>query len=357
MSNWSGVLLGGLGVLLVGVGVYVWSSHTEHHAHFGTGLSGEALAPMEEHLDRIILRVRAEENIPVADTTPAAPDGPHSQWFYSEPVSFATDKRIVGMEARILDADTDVLHHLAVGLVNRPATLCTMHFAQSSGMHELYITSRQALDPVELPAPYALLVRAGEAIGVEFMTHAQAAPHGGHGAHEALQPTLEITLFTDDTRTHEAHFVRLRLDDTPCEDPLAHQAFVVPAETEAFTKRSSVAEIGGSARYELRQSGQILAAGANFWPRKGGESVTGYLNDVPFHTFTAEPGAESWQHNIPHLTNLISFAAGDVLTLSSVYRNPGPTPVLDAAGMLSVYYTFDQLIAQTDTATEPEESE
>lgn len=330
------IITGLLGLL--GIGGVFWYI-TTHESH--NSLS-QSLVPVEELSDRIVLRVQAKEHIPVATTTPVAPDGPHSQWFYSDPVAFPVDKKIVGMEARIIGADTDVLHHLAVGVGNRPATLCTMHFAKMGGMHELYITSRQALDPVSLPAPYALHLAAGETLVVEFMTHAQAAPHGGHAAHEHVQPTLEVTLYTDESRTHEAHFVRLRLDDTPCAEPLAHQAFVVPPETNEFEKRSE--DLGGSARYTFRESGTILAAGANFWPRKGGQSVTGYLSDEPFHTFMAELGASPWQHNIPHLTTPLAFMAGDVVSVSALYENPHSSPILDAAGMLSLYYTYDQLL-------------
>lgn len=296
--------------------------------------------------DKIVARVSATEKLRPNETSPQDPDGPSSHWYYSDLVTLQKDVVITGFEATLDGADNSAIHHISVIVKNRLARLCTFHFAADGGGHELYSASRNTLDPVKLPSPYGIFLKAGDQIQVEFMVHAQAFPHGQHAADEEISPTLVVTMSTDDKRTTPVDFLRLRLDDSPCEKPVPHQAFVVPVSEELFTRTGEL--VKGSAYYTFSESGTIVASGANFWPRKGGQNVKMFLNDSLIKEYPAEEGAESWQWNIPLSYDEIPFKSGDIISLTSDYINPFDVPVKDASGMLGIFYTIEESQEETE---------
>jgi hypothetical protein len=74
---------------------------------------------------------------------------------------------------------------------------------------------------------------------------------------------------------------------------------------------------------------------------KGGQDVVGYINEESVWEFTPQAGTQDWLWNIPHQAKVVPFEAGDEISLSSQYVNPYPEPVLDASGMLGVYYALE----------------
>lgn len=290
----------------------------------------------------IVIKVPVTEILHATNTTPLAPDGPASHWYYSAPLQLQEDTVITGFSVTMEGADTSILHHAAVGIINRPATICTMHFAASGGAYEIYSASRHTLQPVHLPQPYGIFLKAGESILVEFMAHAQATPHGTYSSDKTLEPTLVVKLETDSTRTNPVSFMRLRLDDSPCTDPLRHQAFAVPvSDSETlFVKTSKDNEISSSFIFPATTT--IITSGANFWPLKGGKNVAVLLNDKTVMEFTAEQGDAPYKWNIPISYQPLLVPAGTTLHIQSTYNNPFDKPVLDASGMFGFYYT-DQI--------------
>jgi hypothetical protein len=270
-------------------------------------------------------------------TAPQAPDGPDSHWFYSEPVTLERDTNITGFTISMDGADTSVLHHVSIGVLNRTAPICPWHYFVDKGAHELYSASRVSLDPIEFPAPYGMPVKKGETIFVEFMAHPQT-----HEEARDITPTLVIELATDDQREEPITFTRLRLDDSPCAPPIAHQAFGVPTSTNGavFIKDSQGNEESSSVFFT--SSTTIVLGGANFWPRKGGQDVTVFLNGDPIKQFTADKTNTKAEWNIPLSADPIAVPASSTIKIESSYINPFDTPVLDASGMYGFFHTTQE---------------
>lgn len=334
-----------LSVGLIGIAsIFLFQRDSDTHHH---SVDLAAPSPSLEVLpDRIIARVTAQEALHPATTTPLDPDGPKSHWFYSEPIVLPDDIIISGFAVEIEDADFSTLHHVNVGVMGRLASLCTLYGLEKNlSIYELFTASRHTPQPALLPAPYGLPVRQGEALSIEFMTHPLASPHGAHHAEDQIVPTLKVTMFTDATRTEEARYLRLRLDDTPCVSPTAHQAFVIPVGTAPFVKKADA--VGGSARYTFSKPGVIIVAGANFWPTKGGRNVTAYLNDDVIDVREAVPGDTPYEWRIPRTQVDIPFVADDTITISAEYNNPFLEPIQDGSGMYGFYYSYHKPIVFT----------
>lgn len=290
--------------------------------------------------DSLVIRLPVGEQTAPQKVTPLEPDGKTSNWYYSTPFKVPRELKITGFSVEVEGADDSVIHHVSVMNSSRLPTLCPFHFVNTNFAYELFTASRNTLDPVQLPADYGLFVAAGEEIEVQFMQQARAVPYGAHQADELIEPTLVVTMQLDDSVSKPAEFVRLRLDDSPCLDPVAHQAFAVPVQSEPLI-RHSTSTPGGSERFTFPAAGGIIYIGANFWPMKGGEKVTSYIDDQPLWEFHPEAGDKDWQWNIPHQSGFVPFAAGDEISLSAQYTNPFKSPVLDASGMLGLYYALD----------------
>jgi len=287
----------------------------------------------------ITIRVPASHRILPTLDGPEKSDGPNSHWFYSSPITVKADTVITGFSITMEDADEAVLHHVSVGILDRPSTICPAHFMFDGGAHEIYSASRHMLEPVELPAPYGIQIQQGEQLIVEFMAHPQAAPHGAHDANHVITPTLIVTLTTDTSHTTPVDFIRLRLDDSPCIAPLAHQAFTVPTSTDAAVFTKTTAGNEQSSSYQFAASSTIVLGGANFWPNKGAQDVSVLLDDQPVARFIAQPVDTPSGWNIPFSDTPIAIQPGSVIAINATYRNPFAVPILDAAGMYGFYYT------------------
>jgi len=304
------------------------------------------LKPTSHHSEQVNKNIQTESGITIeipathamtpTTNTPQSPDGPDSHWFYSESVTIEEDTNITGFNISMNGADPSVLHHVSIGVLGRKANVCTQHYLVDRGAFELFSTSRIVLDPISFPEPYGMPVKAGEVLFVEFMAHPQAQDHIHN--HE-IQPTLVVNLETDTDREEPITFTRLRLDDSPCTQPLAHQAFVIPTSTDnsIFIKTSQGNEESSSVTFT--SSTTIILGGANFWPQKGGQDVTVFLNNQPVKTFTADPTENLTGWNIPLWSENLAVPASSTIKIESSYINPFDTPVLDASGMFGFFHT------------------
>lgn len=281
----------------------------------------------------IIIDVKKGSDTHATSTTPADPDGAAATWTYSDPIVIEKDVAVSRIEISMNGAPSETLHHLSVVVLGRPDAVCT------DGSHELndeiYTVSRNNLEPLEFQAPYGVHLQAGDVLQVEFMEHTREEPHGPGGMYH--DHTLTVKLHTVDIKSRPIplEFIRPRLDDSPCALPIAHQAFVVPPGDESFVREARGLEDG---RYVFSEDGVILNRSANFWPDKGGRSLSLYLNDQEVDRFVAEPLDKPWLYSIPNHQAPIPVSAGDILTIDAVYQNPFPTPIKDAAGILGLYF-------------------
>lgn len=339
MNRFQVSIVGIIAIVLFSAGFFIFTSDPVDTQ----AIASQPAPELEVLSDRIVVRVPATEMQLPATTSPAQPDGPQSDWYKSAPISFPDDVVITGFQLEVEGADFSALHHANVGLTNRIGPLCTdQTVVVNSLKNEFFTASRDSTDEIILPEPYGIVWQANDELVVEFMTHLVAAPHGPFPPDEKVQPTLKMTIFTDETRTVAAHFLRLRLDDTPCEYPMRHEAFAVPASDEPYLKQTS--DSGRSDRYTFPRDGKVIVAGSNFWARKGGKNVTSYINGQVMHVSKAIPGEVEWEWDIPYKTLNIPFQAGDEISITSLYENPFPDPVKDASGMYGFYYTYGEPI-------------
>lgn len=289
--------------------------------------------------ERLLMRAPlTEKDTMVHDVHAHTPDGPHSAWSYHY-VKAPADMWVTGISVSVDNAPLEIIHHLAFGRYDEPSAVCreTTH----KNFNEYYTASRSNIhEPVVFPAPYGLFIEEGEQLILEVMTHILQPPHGpGFNATDPVTVQLDFALATaEDVRDRSVQFIRLRLDDTPCEEPVAHQAFAVPAQTEQFVRQSDDLSADSSDHYTFLNGGVLLARSANVWGSKGGESLTVFINEVEQETFRPYQDDQPWEWRIDAKHEPLNVSAGDVVTIKSVYTNTHDTPIKDASGMFGFYY-------------------
>jgi hypothetical protein len=331
--------------LLGGLVMFWWLSSPGQVAghsdtHFDTYTGVHSRADFTE--SKVELRTSLAQFLQPRVSPPSAPDGKSSNWYYSKAFVVPEDMTIAAFSVEMEGGTIDMLHHARVILPDRAPIICVNNPEENQHGYEIYAVSRNTTDPMDLPDPYGIPLNQGERMQIEFMEHTRAHPHSQHAQHSDIKPSLLITLHRDDSRSIPVEYMRVRLDDSSCQQPSQHQAFSVPTSTESILTTSESTD--ESAGYIFPASGEIVLAGANFWPQKGGRQVSAYIDNELVHTFYADDVAnvEPWQQNIPHMTDVVSFDAGAALTIAAEYQNPFDTPVLDASGMFGFYFMQDQ---------------
>lgn len=266
------------------------------------------------------------------------PDGPRSQWMYDY-LTVPYDMAITQIDVRTIGATNDIIHHLSLAELGVPGPLCgsTTH----SQAKEFFTVSRTNLDgPIEFPDPYVVLLKSGQELVFELMTHVLEQPYGVGGHYDDVTVEVTFTLAEEVAAMTPLEFVRLRLDESPCELPGAHQAFVVPAHSEEFRFRSqSMPDNLVSDRFTFPTDSYVITRGANIWGGKFGHSINVYKNETLLESYEPYQGAELWQWYVANRNDVLSVAAGDTFTLEAIYHNTSDVPVNDATGMFGFYYT------------------
>jgi len=88
-----------------------------------------------------------------------------------------------------------------------------------------------------------------------------------------------------------------------------------------------------------------MGLGSNFWPGKGGEKISAYINGEEVATFYSEliEPQKPWSWKIPLQSKKhIKVNAGDVISESATYSNYLSVPVKDASSMLGFYFAPDE---------------
>ncbi len=269
------------------------------------------------------------------------PDAPRSQWMY-DAITLEKDMAVTGIRAIVENAPPEVIHHLSFGTIGYPDVICGL--TTHRNFREYLTLSRSNIyDQFEFPAPYALMMKAGENLSLEVMTHVLEKPFGPGGTYPDAVVKIELTYEeVGKGRTEPIAFIRLRLDDTECEEPIAHQAFAVPQGDSSFTRTSSSSSDNylreSSDTYTFAASGLILNRSANIWGTKGGESLDVLINDNIIETYTAILGDQPWKWTIPSKQEPIAVYSGDKMTIQSTYLQSSSTNIMDASGMFGFYF-------------------
>lgn len=283
------------------------------------------------------------ETITAHDDPADTPDAPRSMWQYDN-VVLEKNMAVTGIRATVENAPPEIIHHLALVTLGHPDAVCgnSSHLKQ----REYFTISRSNIyDPVEFPAPYAIMMKEGEELSLEVMTHVLEKPFGPGGTYPDAIVKIEITyeeMYQE--RTKPVAFIRLRLDDTECGEPLMHQAFVVPKGDGLFTLTASTSDstVGDSSdTYTFSYPGVILSRSANLWGTKGGQTLDVLKNNTIIETYTAVQGDQPWQWTVPMLKDPLTVAVGDTLAIQTTYKQSTSTDIMDASGIYGFYFAPD----------------
>lgn len=254
------------------------------------------------------------------------------------------DMAVTGIKATVLNAPPEIIHHLSLVSQGTADEVCGN--STHAGQREYFTVSRSNIyETVSFDAPYALYIQKGERLSLEVMTHVLEKPYGPGGSYPDALVNIELTYEDMSARTHPVSFVRLRLDDTECAEPLAHQAFAVPQGIGTFVRTSSsTTEKAGesSDTYTFRTAGTLLDRGANVWGTKGGTSLRMFKNEELIETYDVVHGPEAWIWTIPSATTPLRVSAGDTLTIAADYVQATSTRIMDASGMFGFYFAADK---------------
>lgn len=275
------------------------------------------------------------------------PDGPRSQWMYHTEV-VPEHMAVTGFKVMVENAPPEIIHHLSLVSQGSADEVCgnSTHARQ----REYFTISRSNIyESVSFDAPYALHIQKGERLSLEVMTHVLEKPHGPGGSYPDAKVYIELTYEDMSARPEPVSFVRLRLDDTECAEPLMHQAFVVPQGEGVFTRAASTTAGESSDTYTFNVPGVMLARSANLWGTKGGRSLQVFKNGKPLETYSVVQGSEPWIWTIPSVTTPLRVSAGDTLTISADYIQATSTRIMDASGMFGFYFAPDKEIEQDAT--------
>jgi hypothetical protein len=284
-------------------------------------------------------------------------DPPHSKWFDSTAFVVApSDMWITSFVPMFIGTNKELLHHMTlykfgVGL-ERP--VCPNEYKQS---RELVSTSlNTASDIIGLPAGYGMRLGTRDPLFVEVMVHNPEPPLGPGltvtDGRIGMRVVGKMVKLNDGMR--ETEFFRLKIDDTPCQEPYRHEAFRVPSSTPEFIKRDdSGGTASSSGSYRFTRDGTIIGFGANFWPMKGGRSMRALINDKKIAEMNGEHYDQStpWAWRIPILQNIQQRVnVGDTISAEALYVNPTDHVVPDASGMLAFFFA-PETVATSTTST------
>lgn len=319
---------------VAGLGLaYLGSAYLSEFGEQGSGVRADVETKDNVYTISFTLPERLEPHANHAHT----PDGPRSQWMYDE-VVVPHDMAVTGIRTVVENAPREVVHHLSLRSLSKEGQACRNN--PYTSLREYYILSRTNLyDDVRLPAPYALMLEAGEPLSLEVMTHVLEEPHGPGGSYENVVVRLELDYEPiGGERNHPVQFMRLFLDDSPCGTPPQHQAFTVPTGTDQFVRSSQHEAFESVDTQVFDTSGTIFARTANVWGGKGGEQLRLYKNGELIETYEVAQGAAPWQWTMPYYNEPLAVSIGDRLTIDAVYQKNATAPILDAAGILGFYF-------------------
>jgi len=248
---------------------------------------------------------------------------------------------VTGIRAIVENAPPEIVHHLSLTSLGYPDVICGA--STHSRQREYFTIARTNIyDTVEFPSPYAIMMNAGEELSLEVMTHVLEQPFGPGGTYPDAAVKIELT-YTEvgESRNAPVAFVRLRLDDTECGEPLMHQAFVVPKGDGLYIRTASTSDsfIGDSSdTYTFTAPGEILDRSANVWGTKGGKTLDVLLNDVIVETYTAVQGINPWQWTTQSRRDQIVVEAGDKMSIQATYQQSPLTDITDGSGIFGFYF-------------------
>lgn len=272
-------------------------------------------------------------------------DAGHGVWVFSEPIVVQEDTWITKFEVDTGTAPMTVLHHAGIVLPNEPNQICP------NSPHEIYkkeifsVTPDMAESPIEFPEPYGIFISKDTPMVLGIMLHNPFPPYGlGEIYYDvSVRVVMDIELDNPSISKKPLEYYRLHIDETPCPGAVYQEVFTVPPFTDNFVKEGGERNGFKPSAFTFTESGEIIYMISHLHPWEGGEQLNVSLNKSNLYTFfPTQLSKELWSWVIPHKRDKVfRVNFGDVLSITSIYSNPEPVPIVGAMGMLVFYFAPD----------------
>ena len=258
----------------------------------------------------------------------------------SKQITVEEDVWVTGFEFVLKNAPQEVLHHAGIYIPDRPNRICP----NALYGEEIYPVSSETNTPIVFPESYGIFLAKGTQLAAEFMYHNPLPPFGAGEIYKDVSAAIIMSIQKKDSTVvkKSLEYYRIHLDDVPCPGAAREEAFTVPAGAENFVKKSNAGNESDPSRYTFLRSGRIVHSHVHLHPWEGGGKLDVFLNDESITSFVpVRTSSDPWDWDTPHQQAPIRVKAGDVLSISATYSNPGPVPIRGAMGMFGFYFIPD----------------
>ncbi len=242
----------------------------------------------------------------------------------------------------IKNAPPSVLHH-ALLLTNKPDAICP------NMPGTVYIAGADSPTLVNMPPPYAFYLPKEEKIGAQLMIHNPEPPLGPGGIYTDVQSDIKVKVQANQPNDKHlpVELILLRLSDNGCDywnktdiGPL----FKVPAHSQDYVFGATDGSGPAASHYQVAKNGKIIGLGGHTHGWDYGKKIDVYLNGKLLHSFVPKKMSEddsNWT-TTPYIPAApISIKANDILSITATYDNPTESDILDAMGIVAIYFAPD----------------
>lgn len=267
-------------------------------------------------------------------------DDEHGVFVNSPVFTPEEDIWITGMEMELQNAPQKILHHSLLFELGQPNTICPNTFDR-----ELGTFGRETPTVLSFPAPYGMLVKAGQPIQLEVMLHNGEDDISEGVTYYDVSAIMRLTYEkADGDRNRPLIMYHLSLADPLCDRGAQEGAFAVPPNTNSFVRVSEPQKENNPSRFTFSEPGNIFIIGGHIHAWEGGEKLDTLIDGqvVQTHRSAWTTEGEWVYYPSSNVTWPIYIQGGEEVTLEATYSNPTNLPVRGAMGVAVIYFAPDQ---------------
>lgn len=265
-------------------------------------------------------------------------DHGHHVTVRSEVILAQEDLWITGFTFNMENAPYSTLHHAQLTDLDGVSNTC-----KDKGLpNELLSIGEDTLgsNTLQFDNPQGIFIPKGHRLEMFAMFHNPEPPVGFGGDYYDVSAKLELTyeLAKESDRHVPLRHYHLHLDDRAC---TGLYTFAVPPETTDF-KRVPQYTDNDPAIVQFEEPGEIVYIGGHLHGWEGGKLLEFLKNGESIRQYeTKRSDRSDMKWETPHHRESIKIEAGDVVSISATYDNPGPETVTGAMGIISFYFAPD----------------
>lgn len=260
----------------------------------------------------------------------------HAEYLYGYATT-TEDLWVTDITFSVHNAPMSVVHHSGLfSIADTPDSECP----GNQNIHWYSLRGSDSPSGWTFPRPYGIFLPKGTAMHNLTMLHNARPPAGRGGTYHDVSTEFVLTVLPSGAgRTVPVRAIDIALQDQPyCYQSKEGPTFTVPANTPDYKREPTSAELDRG-RYVFAQNGRIIGADAHTHSWEGGGPIDFLLNGKVLRTYTPERNEEEgrlWLMPAPPLSQAVH--AGDAVSITALYHNPGKEPVLGAMGIVLFYY-------------------